>query len=104
LLSNETLRFNILNSLTAQLNDSYANLLGNYSQLLQAYESLYSSYQQHLIDENQNVQNVHSLMYIFATATAVLIVATVYFSKRLFLQPKEHSERREPILGQGSGS
>jgi hypothetical protein len=87
-----------LNKTYNGLLDSYANLLGNYSQLQQDYSALNASYQQHLLDYNQNLQNVRSLMYIFAAATAVLIVIIVYFSKHVFSQPKEAPEEKEPIL------
>jgi len=93
-----------LNSTYNALLNSYANLLGNYSQLQQSYQDLNASYQQHLSNDNQNLQNVRSLMYIFAAGTAVLIVATVYFSKRMFSRPKEATEKREPILSQPTDS
>ena len=103
-LSNDTAQLNLFSNYAAQLNDTYANLLGNYSLLLQEYQNLNNNYQQHLTSENQNVQNVHSLMYIFAAGTAILIVATVYFSKRMYSQPKEPPEKREPILTQLANS
>jgi parallel beta-helix repeat protein len=110
-LSNETAQLQLSSNYIAQLNStygellsSYANLLGNYSQLQQTTEELNASYQQHLYDENQDQQNVHSLMYIFAAGTAILIVATVYFSKRMYSQPKEPPEKREPILTQLANS
>ncbi|MGD0978404.1 MAG: hypothetical protein ABR962_04595 [Candidatus Bathyarchaeia archaeon] len=93
-----------LNSTYNALLSSYANLLGNYSQLQQSYQELNASYQQHLSNDNQNLQNVRSLMYIFAAGTAVLIIATVYFSKRIYSRPKEASEKREPILSQSANS
>jgi parallel beta-helix repeat protein len=108
LLSNYTTQ---LNNYTTQLNNTdntllsaYASLLGNYNQLQQKYQDLNTSYQQHLSDENQNQQNVRSLMYIFAAGTAVLIVATVYFSKRMYSRPKTTSEKREAILSQPNNS
>jgi hypothetical protein len=87
-----------LNKTYNGLLDSYLNLLGNYSQLQQNYSALNASYQQHLLDYGQNLQNVRSLMYIFAAATAILIVIIVYFSKHVFSQPKEAPEEKEPIL------
>lgn len=95
--------YNLNNTYNVLLN-SYANLLGNYSQFQQRYQDLNASYQQHLSDDNQNLQNVRSLMYIFAAGTAVLIVATVYFSKRMYSRPKEASEKREAILSQPGNS
>lgn len=110
LLSNYTAQLPIitsfynLNSTYNALLNSYANLLGNYSQLQQSYQDLNASYQQHLSDDNQNLRNVRSLMYIFAAGTAVLIVATVYFSKRMYSRPKEASEKREAIMSQSADS
>jgi parallel beta-helix repeat protein len=107
MLNNDTSQLQFLNNYTTQLDSSLNGLLGNYTSLLedyiqlqQKYQDLNSSYQQHLSDENQNQQNVRSLMYIFAAGTAVLIVATVYFSKRTYSRPKEASEKREAILSQ----
>jgi len=97
-LNYETAQLNLLNNTTAELNDTYNELLNDYTNLLGNYSQLNVSYQQHLLDENQNLQNVHSLMYIFAAGTAILIVATVYFSKRMYSQPKEPPEKREPVL------
>jgi hypothetical protein len=37
-------------------------------------------------------------MYIFAAATAILIVIIVYFSKHVFSRPKEEPDEKEPIL------
>jgi parallel beta-helix repeat protein len=111
ILSNETAQFGLLSNYVAQLNNTYngllsnyASLLGNYSQLQQRYQDLNASYQQHLSDDNQNLQNVRSLMYIFAAGTAVLIVATVYFSKRMYSRSKEAPEKREAILSQPANS
>jgi len=105
IISNDTAQFNTLGSYALQLNStynqllgSYANLLGNYSQLQQKYEDLNSSYQQHLTDYNQNLQNVRSLMYIFAAATAVLIIGTIYFSRRTYPRSAESRSTQEPML------
>ena len=82
-----------LNGTFNGLLSSYASLLGNYSKLQQSYLDLNNSYQEHLFDYSQNLENVRSLMYIFAAATAILIVITVYFSKhahsRLTKAPEE---------------
>lgn len=103
-LNNETAQLNLLNNETAELNNNYNELLNDYTNLLGNYSQLNVSYQQHLHDENQNLQNVHSLMYIFAAGTAILIVATVYFSKRMYSQPKEPPQKREPVLTQHANS
>jgi parallel beta-helix repeat protein len=96
--------FYSLNNTYNVLLESYADLLGNYSQLQQIYQDLNASYQQHLSGDNQNLQNVRNLMYIFAAGTAVLIVATVYFSKRMYSRPKEAPEKREAIMSQPANS
>lgn len=71
-----------LNSTYSDLLSNFTRLLGNYSQLQEDYRAMNNSYQQHLSDYNLNSENLRSLMYIFATSTAVLIVVTVYLSKR----------------------
>lgn len=80
-----------LNNTYNELLNSYANLLGNYSQLQQSYQDLNTSH-------NQNLQNVRSIMYIFAAATAILIVIIVYFSKHVHSRPTKAPEEKEPIL------
>ena len=79
-----------LNNTYNELLSSYASLLGNYSQLQQSYQDLNTSY-------SQNLQNVRSLMYIFAAATAILIVIIVYFSKHVYSRPAKAPEEK-PIL------
>jgi hypothetical protein len=85
--------FGQLNSLF----NSYAGLLENYSQLQQTYLNLNASYQQHVLDYDQNLQNVRSIMYIFAAATAVLILATVYFSRHAFSRSTKAREEENPF-------
>ena len=111
LLSNESVQLQLFINYAAQLNNTYGgvlsnytNLLGDYSQLQRSYQDLNASYQQQVSDDNQNLQNVRSLMYIFAAGTAVLILATVYFSKRTYSRPKEAPEKRESILSQPANS
>jgi parallel beta-helix repeat protein len=80
-----------LSSLNSTFNDllrSYTNLLGNYSQLQQSYSELNSSY-------GQNQQNVRSLTYIFAAATAILIIFTVYLSKHASSGPTKPPEEKD---------
>jgi len=93
-----------LNESYNELLSNYANLLGNYSQLEQSYQNLNNSYQQHITDYDQNLQNVRSLMYIFAAATAVLILATVYFSKHSYSGPTRGSKEKESILSKPNNS
>jgi len=81
-----------LNGTFNGLLSSYASLLGNYSKLQQSYSDLNSSYQEHLLGYSQNLENVRSLMYIFAAATAILIVITVYFSKHAHTRPTRAPE------------
>ncbi|HVP16780.1 MAG TPA: NosD domain-containing protein [candidate division Zixibacteria bacterium] len=89
-----------MNETYNELLNNYANLLGNYSQLQQSYQNLNNSYQQHVTDYDQNLQNVRNLMYIFAAATAVLILATVYFSKHSYSGPAKGPEEKKPILNE----
>jgi len=60
---------------------SYGILLDNYSQLQKSYLELNSSYQNHLLGYSKNVRNIQNLMYIFAAATAIFIITTIYLSK-----------------------
>jgi parallel beta-helix repeat protein len=91
-LLNET---DTLNATYTTLLNSYANLMGNYSQLQQSYLNLTASYQEHLLDYNQNLQNVRSIMYMFAAATAILIIITVYLSKQAHSRPTKPPEDKE---------
>jgi parallel beta-helix repeat protein len=109
LLNSYTTQLGLLGNYTAQLQadlhsmnttyngllSSYADMLGNYSQLQQSYSDLNASYQNHLSDYSQNLQNVRSLMYIFAAVSAILIVITVYFSKHAHSGPTEAPEERD---------
>ena len=74
--------WNFLNLTYFGLLNSYGALLGNFSQLQQSYMALNASYQDHLSDHSQSLENVRSLMYIFAGTTAVFIVTTIYLSRR----------------------
>jgi len=75
-----------MSSIYDTLLNNYVSLLGNYSQLQQIYSSL---------NYGQNVQNVRSIMYVFAAATAILILVTVYFSKRAFSRPPKATEEED---------
>jgi parallel beta-helix repeat protein len=70
-----------LNMTYHDLLSTYYALLYNYTQLQETYRALNSSYQGHLSDYSENVQNIRNLMYIFAAATAILLMTTVYLSK-----------------------
>lgn len=96
MLSNYTTQLGLLDNFTALLNDTYSGLLSRYTDLQGNYTQLQQSYMD--LNYSQNQQNVRSLMYIFAAATAILIVFTVYFSKHVYSRPKEAPEGEEPIL------
>jgi parallel beta-helix repeat protein len=81
-----------LNETYLSLLDNYTDFLNEYSQLQQRYIALNSSYYAHLLDYDQNLENMRNLMYIFAAATAVLIVTTIYLSKRAHTLPTEKIE------------
>jgi uncharacterized membrane protein len=74
--------WNFLNLTYFDLLNRYGTLLGNFSRLQQSYLALNASYQDHLSDQSQSLENVRSLMYIFAGTTAVFIVTTIYLSRR----------------------
>jgi len=102
LLSNYTLvtvdygklqqRFDTLNASYQDLfglNATYQDLLNSlqilstsYGQLQDKYQAMNASYQTHLQHYSENVNNIQNLIYIFAAMTAILIVTTVYLSKR----------------------
>jgi parallel beta-helix repeat protein len=103
--NNLNVTYNNLNATYYNLTDAYAELqknlynlnnayndllnilniiLGNYTQLQDAYQTLNSSYQEHLLKYSENVDKIQNLTYIFAIATAILIIAIVYLSKRTY--------------------
>ena len=93
---------NILQDYLSDFNSTYLGLLADYtalvesySQLQQEYNLLNSSYYEHLRDYDESLENTRNLMYIFAGAAGVLIVATVYMSKRANTHlPKTDEEKR----------
>ncbi len=92
---------NILQDYLADLNSTYLGLLADYtalvesySQLQQEYNLLNSSYYEHLRDYDESLENTRNLMYIFAGAAGVLIVATVYMSKRANTHPPKTDEEK----------
>jgi parallel beta-helix repeat protein len=64
------------------LNETYYTLLYNYSQLQISLQELNDSYLEHLIDYSEHMQNIRNLTYILVALTAILIVITIYLSKR----------------------
>jgi len=66
------------------LNSTYYDLLGNYSSLSEILAALNMSYQKHLSEYSEQAQNIRNLIYIFASTTAVLLIATVYLSKNVY--------------------
>jgi len=70
-----------LNATYHDLLKKYSLLLDNYSHLQGSYDELNSSYQEHLSGYCKNVNNTRNLLYIFAAATAIFIMTTIYLSK-----------------------
>jgi len=62
--------------------NNYSILLGNYNELQRKYLELNNSYHDHLLDFSKNVYNIRNLTYVLAVTTAILIIATIYLSKR----------------------
>lgn len=71
----------------------YSSLLGNYSTLHESYDALNASYNEHLSSYSEQMRNFQNLMYIFACATAVFLVMTIYLSK----QAHEGSETKTAV-------
>ena len=71
-----------LNVTYYNLFNSHNILSGNYTLLQRSLDNLNASYQNHLIDYSENLQNIRSLVYIFAATTAIFIMTTIYLSKR----------------------
>jgi len=61
---------------------NYNILLYNYTQLQISFHDLNDSYLKHLLDYSEQMQNIRNLTYIFVALAAILIVTTVYLSKR----------------------
>ena len=78
----------ILNATFHDLLSNYTMVLGNYTELQRSYQDLLNSYQEHLVNYSKNVDNIRNLMYIFAAATAIFIVTTIYLSKRAHVSSK----------------
>ncbi len=72
--------------------EEYSILSGNCSLLQKSYDELISSYQEHLLDYSKNESNTRNLLYVFAAATAIFIIATIYLSKKAHAGKTEVSE------------
>jgi parallel beta-helix repeat protein len=64
------------------LRGNYNVLLSNYTQLQASFHDLNDSYLKHLSDYSEQMQNIRNLTYILVALTAILIITTVYLSKR----------------------
>jgi parallel beta-helix repeat protein len=72
-----------LNQTYHTLSESYNILLYNYSQLQVSFHELNDSYLKHLLDYSKQMQNIQNLTYVLVGLTAILIITTVYLSKRV---------------------
>ena len=61
---------------------NYNILLYNYTQLQVSFHDLNDSYLEHLLDYSEQMQNIRNLTYILVALTTILIITTVYLSKR----------------------
>jgi parallel beta-helix repeat protein len=61
---------------------NYNVLLYNFTQLQVSFNDLNDTYQKHLLDYSEQMQNIRNLTYILVALTAILIITTVYMSKR----------------------
>jgi hypothetical protein len=61
---------------------NYNILLYNYTQLQVSFHDLNDSYLEHLLDYFEQMQNIRNLTYILVALTAILIITTIYLSKR----------------------
>ena len=65
------------------------------SSFLERFKAMNATYQNHLLDYSEQMQNIRSLMYIFASTTAVFIVTTIYLSKRAHERTAKKSKEFE---------
>jgi len=61
---------------------NYNILLYNYTQLQVSFHDLNDSYLEHLLDYSEQMQNIRNLTYILVALAAILIITTIYLSKR----------------------
>lgn len=71
-----------MNATYQDLLNSLQTLSASYGQLQDEYQAMNTSYQTHLQHYSENVSNIQNMIYIFAAMTAILIVTTIYLSKR----------------------
>jgi len=64
------------------LNNTYYKLLDDYLKLQMDLYDLNETYLEHLLDYSEQMQNIRNLTYILVSLAAILIVTTVYLSKR----------------------
>jgi parallel beta-helix repeat protein len=64
------------------LNNTYYKLLDDYLKLQMDLHDLNETYLEHLLDYSEQMQNIRNLTYILVSLAAILIVTTVYSSKR----------------------
>jgi len=64
------------------LNNTYYKLLDDYLKLQMDLHDLNETYLEHLLDYSEQMQNIRNLTYILVSLAAILIVTTVYLSKR----------------------
>jgi parallel beta-helix repeat protein len=62
--------------------ENYNILLYNYTQLQVSFHDLNDSYLEHLWDYSEQMQNIRNLTYILVALAAILIIITIYLSKR----------------------
>jgi parallel beta-helix repeat protein len=74
--------YNILLLNFSALIENYNSLLYNYTQLQVTFHDLNDSYLKHLLDYSEQMQNIRNLTYILVALTAILIITTIYLSKR----------------------
>lgn len=64
------------------LNATYDELLDNYLSLQEYLHDLNETYLNHLLDYNEQMQNIRNLSYILVALAGILIITTVYLSRR----------------------
>ncbi len=74
---------------------NYSTLLGNYNQLQKDYLELNNSYQEHLSAFSENIHTIQNIRYILAATTAILIIATIYLSRRAHTRNTIFSEDKK---------
>jgi len=74
---------------------NYTALLENYSQLQRDYLELNNSYQEQLLTFSENIQTIQNIRYILAATTAIIIIATIYLSRRAHTSNTVFSEDKK---------